>query len=204
MFKTEGREKIMDHSEKDIRENIIEVAQKIFARFGFKKTTMDEIAHAVRKGKSSIYYYFKSKEEIFQAVTEVEATELKKELTNAVNREDSPERKLRAYVITRMQALNRLANLYSAFKDEYLEHYTFIEKLRESYDQYEFEIYKTILQAGIDEEIFQIEDLELTAYVIVIAAKGLEYHWALEKDLPKIEKSIDSLLEVLFNGIVKR
>jgi AcrR family transcriptional regulator len=194
----------MDNSEKDIRENIIDVARKIFSRFGFKKTTMDEIAHAARKGKSSIYYYFKSKEEIFQAVAEVEATELKHELTNAINREDNPERKLRAYVITRMQALNRLANLYSAFKDEYLECYSFIEKLRGSYDQYELEMFKMILKEGIDQGIYRIDDLDLTAYVIVIASKGLEYHWALEKDLDKIEKSIDSLLEVLFNGIVKR
>lgn len=194
----------MDNDERDIKENIIAVARSIFTRFGFKKTTVDEIAKAAHKGKSSIYYYFKSKEEIFEAVAEKEAGELKEELAKAVNRESAPQKKMRAYVITRMQAMNRLANLYSAFKDEYLENYGFIERLRRNYDQYEIEMYKEILKAGIDQGVFQIKDLDLTAFVIVIAAKGLEYHWALEKDLGKIEKSIDELLEVLFNGIVRQ
>ena len=41
----------------EVRAEIIHVARKIFTRYGFKKTTMEEIAAASRKGKSSIYYY---------------------------------------------------------------------------------------------------------------------------------------------------
>jgi len=43
--------------EKDVREIIIEAARGIFARFGFRKTTMDEIAQLAHKAKSSIYHY---------------------------------------------------------------------------------------------------------------------------------------------------
>ena len=57
----------------EVRTHIVGVARKIFTRYGFRKTTMEEIAAASRKGKSSIYYYFKSKEEIFRAVVEREA-----------------------------------------------------------------------------------------------------------------------------------
>jgi len=49
---------------------LLQVAQSIFARFGLFKTTVDEIAKAARMGKSSIYYYFRSKEDIFKAVLE--------------------------------------------------------------------------------------------------------------------------------------
>ena len=55
------------------RYEIVEIAKDIFARFGFKKTTVEEIAKAARKTKSSLYYYFNNKEEIFQAVIEHEA-----------------------------------------------------------------------------------------------------------------------------------
>ncbi|MBW1764978.1 MAG: helix-turn-helix transcriptional regulator, partial [Deltaproteobacteria bacterium] len=41
--------------QENIREIIINVARNIFAKFGFRKTTMEEIAQAARKGKSSIY-----------------------------------------------------------------------------------------------------------------------------------------------------
>ena len=57
------------NSKKDtVREEILTVAQDIFSRYGYKKTTLDDIAQAIRKGKSSLYYYFSSKEDLFQAV----------------------------------------------------------------------------------------------------------------------------------------
>ena len=64
----------------DMRNNIIGIASEVFARFGFKKTTVDDIAQALRKGKSSIYYYFKSKDEIFEAVVDREADVLRKKV----------------------------------------------------------------------------------------------------------------------------
>ncbi|HNX67284.1 MAG TPA: helix-turn-helix domain-containing protein, partial [Bacteroidales bacterium] len=60
----------------DAKAKIVEIAREIFTRFGFKKTTMEEIAVASRKGKSSIYYYFTSKEDVFKAVVEREAEEM--------------------------------------------------------------------------------------------------------------------------------
>jgi len=187
-----------------VRETIIEAAREIFARFGFRKATMDEIARAARKGKSSLYHYFKSKEEVFQAVIEQEAAEVMAEIFRAVQQEKKPQEKLRAYVITRMQAFKRVANLFTAFKDEYLESYGFIERMRKSYDRYEIETITSILQNGIKNGVFAVNNLELTAYAIFTAAKGLEYSWALEPNTGKIETNIKSLLDILFHGIVKK
>jgi len=194
----------MTKLEKDVREIIVEVAQRIFARFGFRKTTMDEIAKAAHKAKSSIYHYFKSKEEIFQAIVEKESQLLKAEIIKAMSREDTPQKKLHAYVITRMYALRHLANFYSALKDEYFEHYGFIEKLRIKHDKEELKMIKEILKEGIEQGIFSIKDLGITAFAIITALKGLEYSWAIESNISKIEKNIDNLLEILFNGIIRR
>jgi AcrR family transcriptional regulator len=48
-------------NKEEFRRKVIVTAGKIFSRYGFKKTTMDEIAKALKMGKSSIYYYFESK-----------------------------------------------------------------------------------------------------------------------------------------------
>lgn len=191
-------------SENDVRQNIIDAAREIFARYGFRKATMDEIARAARKGKSSLYHYFKSKEEVFQEVVEQEATEVKAEIARAVAAEKTPQQKFRAYVVTRMTAFKRVANLFTAFKDEYLESYSFIERLRENYNRYEIETIAAILKEGLEKGIFAVKNLELTAYTIFIAAKGLEYSWALEPDMKQVEINIDSMLDVLFNGLVKK
>ncbi|RLD46369.1 MAG: TetR family transcriptional regulator, partial [Bacteroidetes bacterium] len=46
------------------KDKILEVANKLFSRFGFHKTSMDEIARIARKAKGSLYYHFASKEEL--------------------------------------------------------------------------------------------------------------------------------------------
>ncbi|HSH20710.1 MAG TPA: TetR/AcrR family transcriptional regulator, partial [Draconibacterium sp.] len=77
------------------RENILKIAREIFSKYGFKKTTLDDIANAVRKGKSSLYYYFDSKEDLFQAVIMKEVDILGHELDIVINRNTDPIDKLR-------------------------------------------------------------------------------------------------------------
>ncbi|HIE30743.1 TPA: TetR/AcrR family transcriptional regulator, partial [Candidatus Poribacteria bacterium] len=61
---------MMDKEDK--KEFIIEASRELFARFGLKKTTMDEIAKKCGMSKATLYYYFKSKEDIFRAVIDKE------------------------------------------------------------------------------------------------------------------------------------
>ncbi|MCK4251345.1 TetR/AcrR family transcriptional regulator [candidate division WOR-3 bacterium] len=182
---------------------IIIAAQDIFARFGFKKTTMNDIARAAHKAKSSIYRYFKSKEEIFQTIVERESQILKEKIEKSINAQNNPEKKLCVYVITRMKVLKNLVNFYSALKDEYLEHYAFIEKIRKKYLKDEIRVIKKILKSGVKQGAFVIEDLELTAFTIVLALKGLEYPLIQESEILNTDQGIDSLLKILFNGITK-
>jgi len=188
----------------EVRDQIVDTARGIFTRFGFRKTTMDEIARAMRKGKSSIYYYFTSKEEIFRAVVEKESQTLKDELINAINSTDDPKEKLRNYVLTRMKVMKNVSNFYDALKNEYLSHLDFINKVREKYDRQEMKIVKDILEEGAQNQVFRIEDPELAAYAIVTALKGLEIPLFWSKANKNFEKRADGLLGVLFNGILMK
>jgi len=195
-------EHILKKSEK--KGIITRVAQKIFSRYGLIKTTVDEIARAARMGKASLYHYFKSKEDIFAEVVEKENMLLTEKIQEAINKEDLPQKKIRAYIITRMKYLSELANIHSALKDDYLEHYAFIEKIRKRNFQEEIETIKNILKEGTKKGLFKVRDIELTSFAIISALKGLEYPWSVETPLPEVEKNIDKLLEILFNGIAKR
>jgi AcrR family transcriptional regulator len=188
----------------EVKEAIVHVARQIFARFGFRKTTMDEIALASRKGKSSIYYYFTSKEEIFAAVVEKEAAILKQELAKAMSAANNPDEKLKAHVLTRMQAMGNLANFYSAIKDDYLSHLDFIDKIRRKYDLEEIEMMEEILKEGVQRNIFEIEDTSLAAIAIVTALKGMEIplFWGVEEK--ETEQRLDHLIHILFHGMLKR
>jgi AcrR family transcriptional regulator len=193
---------LVQHEEARIK--IVEIARNIFTHFGFKKTTMEEIALATRKGKSSIYYYFNSKEDIFKAVVEKEAEELKEELHKKIAEIEDPIERLKIYISVRMRKLDKLTNFYSALKSDYLSHFEFIEQIRKSYDLDEVRVVAGIIQEGIEKGKFSVDDPQLSAVAIVTAMKGLEVPLFINKEHGNFEARLRNLINFLFYGIVKR
>ncbi|HID55172.1 TPA: TetR/AcrR family transcriptional regulator, partial [Candidatus Poribacteria bacterium] len=105
------------------RRFIIERARELFARYGMKKTTMDDIASACGMGKASLYYYFKNKEDIFRAVIDLEFEMFKRKVEENLSKAKSPKEKIRVYIWTRSTVLKEMANYYETLTSEYLDHY---------------------------------------------------------------------------------
>ncbi len=189
-------------TKEETRDAIIQIARNIFGKYGFQKTSMNQIANANRKGKSSLYYYFTSKEDVFKAVLEQEASMLKGQIMASISEFDDPKEKLRAYVNIRMNGFKDLLNLHDAIKNEYLSHLPFIEKARINYDNEEINIIKTILDDGINRNYFSIPNTQIAAMAVVTAMKGLEYPFFVSQDSKEeINNQIDALLNILFYGI---
>ncbi len=72
----------------DARENILESARKLFAEKGFDGVSMEDIAQASGVRKSLIYYYFPSKELLFEEVWVKVIDELEEELFGSQNFEE--------------------------------------------------------------------------------------------------------------------
>jgi len=198
-MKTDKQENIKDH--------IITIATQIFSKFGFRKTTINDIAEEMGKGKSSIYYYFKSKEEIYKEVIQREAELFKKEVyNNVINTSQNPKDKLRNYVLKRMKFLKELVNFNEALRNDYLKSLPFIEKLRERYDHEEFEAVKGIFDEGIDKGIFNVKETEFAATAFVTVMKGLEVPLFIKNDytLGDLEIRLDEMLHILFYGLVNQ
>jgi AcrR family transcriptional regulator len=186
------------------REKIIDVSQIIFNKFGYKKTTMDEIAHALNKGKSSLYYYFKSKDEIFEAVIEKEAFLLINEISLALADQTNAIEKIKTYVTIRMGRIGEMTNFYAALNNEYLDHIEFIESFRQKSNLEEISRVKILLDEGVAQHQFDIQDTELASIAIVTALKGLEVPFLLFKSQDQLNQRLDNLLHVLFFGIIQR
>lgn len=189
-------------NKEEYRKKIIIVAGQIFSRYGFKKTTMDEIAQALKMGKSSIYYYFESKEESFEAVDLYEANMLRNELTRSIKAVDSPVEKMKNYVFVRMKAFEKLSNYYNAIFDKNLDHFDFIEKIRSRYDREEHAILRLILYDGARKKVFNVKESEYTALAVQTTLKGLEVPLFWKRKGVNIEDRLNAILDVLFNGIL--
>jgi AcrR family transcriptional regulator len=189
-------------NKEEFRKKVIITAGQIFSRYGFKKTTMDEIAKALKMGKSSIYYYFQSKEEIFEAVVLYEANILRNELTTTIKSVESPVEKMKNYVFVRMKAFEKLSNYYNAIFDKNLDHFNFVENIRSKYDREELAILRLILYHGARRRVFNVVNSEYTALAVQTTLKGLEVPLFWKKKEDNIELRLNAVLDVLFNGIL--
>lgn len=186
------------------REIILKIAREIFSKYGFKKTTLDDIANAVRKGKSSLYYYFKSKEDLFQAVIMKEVDILAHELDIVINRNTDPVDKLRDYILTKLSTFRSLANFYHAIEND-VTAVGFIDEIKIRYEQDEIRMIKRILIEGVRKNEFEIYDFNLAAIGITTAIKGLEMPLtAGNYSDVNLERSVDIILRIMCYGIMKR
>ncbi len=187
-----------------IRNEIIRVSSQVFAQFGYRKTTVEDIAVQMHMVKSSLYYYFSGKEDIFNAVVDCEAKRIRKKLTDILEQNDDPRTRLRKYIVVRMQAMKDISQTYSTIFDPHLVHYDFIERVRKKYDREEHMTIRKILEEGISRNVFNVQDPSLAATVICKAMKGLEIplYWREKENngFPHVE----NMLHLLFYGLVRR
>ena len=190
----------------EIRSKILVAAQEVFTRYGFGKTTMDDIAREMGKGKSSIYYYFTSKEDIFRAVIDKELILMKTRILDAVSSKKDSREKLKVYVIERMHGVQSFKNLYTVIRNEFTAQRDFVDQTRQQTDQDEISIVKDILDQGVEAGIFNLEDTYLTSIAIVTALKGMEIPLLITETGSEnlLEQRLDRLIDVLFYGIIKR
>ena len=74
------------------RQKLVEVARQLFAQNGFDATTMNDIAVTSKRGRRTLYTYFKNKEEIYDAVIEEELDRLSERIEE-VAQMDRPSRR---------------------------------------------------------------------------------------------------------------
>ncbi len=111
----------MENVSKEKEQIIISAARKRFAHYGFSKATMDEIAVDVDMGKASLYYYFPTKESLFQAVLNEELNEFLIEMESILATDMPASSKLVELVKKRLEFFRQSLNLgslsYHTFND---------------------------------------------------------------------------------------
>ncbi len=188
----------------NIREEILEEAQKLFRQFGLKKTTMEDIAKAMGKGKSTLYYYFCSKEDIFDAVILKEMGEVFNSVAQAVEKAISAEEKLKAFTITKIKSVQKKANLYKIVRGEMQENMRCMKHLHAEYDIQETKLVREILKFGVDNGEFTrliVKELDILPSVMVSSLRGLERDMFIESKYTKLETRMDSIMGILIRGL---
>ncbi|OFX88038.1 MAG: hypothetical protein A2W99_11210 [Bacteroidetes bacterium GWF2_33_16] len=187
------------------KETIVTVANKLFSRFGFQKTSMDEIAKTARKAKGSLYYHFASKEDLFKEVIKREMISIQEQLIVIIN---NPELnaigKLKSYLILRMELINKAANYHETLKEDFYLNYRFIDDVRKDADKWEIDNLRVILMQGMNEGYFDKNmNLEVLLEILIMILKGLEIPFFLQDKYSIYSTYFDDLIGILIKGLAK-
>ena len=195
---------LLPYRGRGISTRLLEEAQKLFRQFGLKKTTMEDIAKAMGKGKSTLYYYFCSKEDIFDAVILKEMGEVFNSVAQAVEKAVSAEEKLKAFTITKIKSVQKKANLYKIVRGEMQENMRCMKHLHAEYDIQETKLVREILKFGVENGEFTrliIKELDILPSVMVSSLRGLERDMFIDSKYTKLETRMDSIMGILIRGL---
>lgn len=186
------------------RDMLVDVARQLFARMGVDNTTMNDIAQASKKGRRTLYTYFKSKNEIYLAVVGSELDQLYKMLQDVAAKDLPADEKLITFLYARLDAIKALVFRNGTLRANFFRDIWRVEKIRKNYDILETELIKDILKAGVKEGIFSMPDIDSTASVLHHALKGLEVPYIrgiMGDDTSQRIKRRESVMNLIFNGI---
>lgn len=151
-----------------VREQLIDIAAALFEKKGFDQTNMNDIAGAIGLGRSAVYHYFRSKEEILAALVESESIGPSGELeklrdTPGLSASDKLRRAIVMGVTRRLSGQSRF-NMLSRLEPQ------IPEELRPQYDhsrRYILDLYVNLIEAGVASGEFREVNPKIAAFAVI-------------------------------------
>ncbi len=168
-----------------VKAAILQAAERVFQKWGLNKTTMEDIAHEAGKGKSTLYYYYKSKEKIFDAVVTRQLDYLLSKAKEATLEADSAKEKIKKYIVALMIEIKNYAIIYSIARREIKGNQKLLDKVRITFQDKEESFIREILMKGIQSKEFNFigeNELDTATKAIVGIIHALELYLGIEND----------------------
>lgn len=187
--------------ETDVKNLIVESATKYFSKFGFYKTTMDEIAKHIHKAKGVLYYYFKSKELLFNEVLKQELGTVKAELSKIVNSDKDSLFILKDYMLTRLRLLHKAVNYHETLKADFFDKYHFVKDVRDDFVEFERAQLTSILRKGKKDGYLDVKNINSTVNILMMVVNGIEIPLFLQDKYTEFETTIDELATMIVHSL---
>lgn len=189
--------------------SIIQAAKQRFARYGFAKVTMEEIAADVELGKASLYYYFPAKEDIFKDVIRSEQNEFVGEIRSLIGRKIKASEKLREYVNRRLDLFHKLLNLGTLLFHSPFINNSMCRSLFTEFENTELLLLDEIINEGKKSGEFNKDFKDKTTKVFLHILQGLRLRTIRDINENQIDKSVltdlkkemDMAVEIFISGI---
>ena len=156
------------------RAKLVDVARQLFAKKGVEDTTMNDIAQASKKGRRTLYTYFKSKEQIYMAVVESEQEMLSTQMEKAASKPVAPDKKILELIMTHLDAIKMVVYRNGTLRADFFRDIWRVEAMRKEFDRKETALFRRVLHEGKELNLFDIDNVEITADILHYCIKGIE------------------------------
>jgi AcrR family transcriptional regulator len=193
------------HKVQTAKAEIMKAAKLLFQRYGFNKTTIEEIASNARKSKTTLYQIFSNKEEIFTEILLDEGRSLFDHVISEVSKQKNSASELKTYISTTISEAKKRLLLYSLLKGELKSILINHKQVKHDIDLFEKEVVKNIIYNGIQTGQFSNKYeryLDYIAYYVINFTRGVVLQLILDEDSNAHLKD-DDIFEVLMNMMIK-
>jgi AcrR family transcriptional regulator len=150
------------------------VARQLFAKKGLDETTMNDIAVASKKGRRTLYTYFKSKEEIYMAVVESELEVISDAMRDVAAQSIPADKKILKLIETHLNTIKTVVFRNGTLRANFFRNIWRVEAVRKNFDASEMELFRRILREGKSQGIFDMENVDIVADILHYCIKGIE------------------------------
>ena len=189
----------------DTRELILEAADALLAHYGYQKTTMEDIAQKAGLSRRTLYLHFQNKEEVALATIDRIIERLVGELEKVAAVPAPAARRVSEMLVTRVLFMfDASVERYHAYDEMMRELRPRYMLRREEYMQSEALVFARVLEDGMREGEFQVQEPYETAQLLILATNALLPFSLSPRQLgsrAEIEHRICRLAELLGNGL---
>ena len=186
----------------DIRLKILEAAQERLWRYGFKKTTIDEIAADAGVGKGTVYLYFDSKEDIGLAIIAQYKEENLADVQEIArqDRKDTVE-KLKAMLTLPIVTAHRRCQESPAVQEMVIAARPHVQARLKPYLEHEIALIAEVLEEGNQGGVFDVPDTMRAARTLKRMTHGLLPPYPFVTEFDEMETEIGHIVDLAVRGL---
>jgi AcrR family transcriptional regulator len=191
-----------------VRDTILDAAGRLFEHFGYKKTTMDDIAHEAGVGKATIYVYFPSKAET--ALTWIDRSNciMLDDLRAIAQKPTSVPERLEELLHHRvMVRYDRAQHFVQSFDELFAPVHSALLVKRDQINYQEASVLGGVIAEGAASGLFECEDAEAAGYHFVLATNSfMPYSLSADRlgDRARVEENVSQIAHLLLYGLARR
>jgi AcrR family transcriptional regulator len=183
---------------------IMKSARDLFFQFGLSKTSMEDIARQSGMAKPTLYYYYASKETIFNEVVIKEAQAFMDKVEKKLPKDAPADEKIAVFFRTVYQDLKVYAAKMEKVPVYMCEHSPHGRPIVEKINALFRAKLLPLLTSGKEEGSFEFEDVAITVSTLVFMTDFLNFDWMHHNPEKVRDQVVETMIEIILKGLKRR